>query len=269
LRKLTLIALLTLSSTALDLAAQAPAATAPVLIPVFFGESGEHGSEWRTVVTIHNEGDRQIAEIPHIEYCPIPEGCPMPLAPHSTMTLEATPGFRYTNGFILYPRAADAPDLSYSVRVRDVSKAADTFGTNLPVVPLSALRETPLQVLDLPGDARFRLTLRIYGLPNDRASVSVKTYRENVPSGKSLSTSTLMRETLFQLSPSLTTGSPSPFQRPSGLMTDLSLTDFVTGARGEQFRVTVTSISPGQPVWTMITATNNDTQQVTAFWPQP
>lgn len=252
--------------------AQIPIGTSPVLIPVFYSDGGQLGSQWRTTLTIHNEGNEDLWEIPHrIFDCGIPEGCAVPLAAHTTIKMQTlVPGFKYSNGFLLYPRTVNSSELSYAIRVQDVSRAAESFGTSLPVVPVTTFRQGPMQILDVPANSRSRLTLRVYGLPWDRPAVNVKIYSEDMPTGNPQATLPQpIAEAQFLLNAPIDGNVPHPFQWPAWMILNLSSEQLGSGSSEKHLRFSISSMTAGQPVWALITATNNETHQVTAFWPQP
>jgi hypothetical protein len=236
-----------------------------VLVPIFYGDPGAFGSLWRTRLTIFNNSDRAVNGILINFECPIPEGCLAPIPPRSSVTLVAANGFRYTNGFLLYT-AVVQPEVSYSVRVYDESRSGASYGTDIPVVPLDSFSEKQLELLDVPMDAAFRVTLRAYAIPPAQPRVRVSVFQDTPFSFFQVPAARLLSERFYDLTTAPFGPSTGSFARPAGIVIGDLLTPT---ASATPVRVEVQSVTPGVPVWAFASVTNNATQQVTVVVPRP
>ncbi len=236
-----------------------------VLVPVFYGQGGGFESEWKTRLVIFNHGDEDLSGIVLNWPCGIPEGCPTPVSARSTVTLTAAEWFSYDTGFLLYPGVED-PDVFYSLRAFDVSRSTLNYGTAIPVVPLASFTEMPLELLEVPSDPNFRLTLRIYAVPPAAPSVRVRVYWSDdseVP--VSWESQAIRRERTYQLVVPPGAAAGHSFSPASGAV----IGDLLEGMEGQgTLRIEVRSATPGVPIWAFGSVTNNTTQMVTVVVPE-
>jgi hypothetical protein len=237
-----------------------------VLVPVFYGGPGALGSSWRTKLTIFNNSDQALEGIRVGYACGIPEGCHQALVAHSLRTLTAGDGFQYNTGFLLYPGISNA-DVSYSLRVYDVSAADRRFGAEIPVVPLDSFSLKELQLLDIPIDGRFRLTLRAYAIPPATARVRVDVVEDTEPTflAPTLPPRVLV-ERFYDLQRPLSFPETGSFSVPAAVVVTDLLTPLPTDVSG-QVRIVVQSVTPDVPIWAFATITNNETQEVAIATP--
>src|SRR6185369_3335628 len=126
-------------------------------------------------------------------------------------------------------------------RIRDLSRSAQTAGSELPVVRESDFRGSQVRLLNVPTGANFRATLRVWssGEPVDFfyvASDQILTFAPIQPPLKPVQAG--LRYGTFDL------------------------TGFVN-ANVDHLDLTVSLPKSGARVWAMVSITNNDTQQVT------
>ena len=239
--------------------------TVPVLVPVFFGGPGAFGSHWNTRLTIANTSDVPLGSIPYAYECPIPEGCLSPFPSHASIVWNATSTF-YVTGFFINMRQDEFPRVAFSLRVFDDSQSAIDHGTEIPVVPYTSFRESEIQLLDIPGDSRFRVAVRAYALPTQTPAIAVRTYRDPPPNwGGPQRPRVLISERIVFLQAGISGALP----RPSAVMISDPLGASTSEADGSRFRIGVQSQTPGVPIWAFATVTNNETQRVTVISPQP
>ncbi|HYH08332.1 MAG TPA: IPT/TIG domain-containing protein [Thermoanaerobaculia bacterium] len=135
--------------------------------------------------------------------------------------------------------------LSLNLRVFDVSRTGLNFGTQIPVVPESAFKPGRLTLLGVPGDTRFRNTLRIYAVQPVTVDVLVN--------GQVNRTVSLL--------PGTTIFDPAYTQ----------IGDLPAG--GEDMQITILengpTDGPATPIWAFVTVTNNETQLITTIAPMP
>lgn len=204
---------------------------------------GAHGSLWVTEIVVHNPtGDWvEIVACPGIlqMFNPrIPPGVSREFFP----IMSPTPAiFACFNG-----------DLRWQARVKDLSRQSQTWGTELPVIRQTDLREVVILV-GVPTDERFRQTLRVYNWRvGDNASYQVEV---------------LTTEGNAVLSFPLETVRLSALSEPGyAQMVDL-VTRFPELAAFESVTLRITATSPDIRLWAFVSVTNNETQHVTLITP--
>lgn len=239
------------------------------LIPVASIDApGAHGSRWRTELTAHNSRDHEL-EVRGL-FCPPTTGLLFcgdeSIPPHVSETLHPRPSFDGREGaFIYVPDDPHAPGpFVATLRVRDLSKNAESFGTEIPIVKLADFAQF-IVITDVPTDPRFRATLRIYNANETPREVVMRVY-------------TLTGTTpLVERSVSLTGILPIVFD-PFPSHPGSTQIDPLTGiARAEDGRVRIEIEDPIRhivspppaPIWALVSITNNETQQVTTIRPHP
>ncbi|MGA7616679.1 MAG: hypothetical protein WBX15_16015 [Thermoanaerobaculia bacterium] len=177
--------------------------------------------------------------------------CPTPPAQaHSTFTVYLPSDGR---GLFLYVDRPGNAEVSFQLRLQDVSRQAETWGTSLPVVRERDTFSGTLELLNVPTDARFRSTLRVYDFAvRFKSQVTVRFY--NMDSD----------ELLLQLPLTLATHEAS--LAPQALLIDLPLA-YPELASAENLRITIDPATPGMQFWAFVSVTNNATQHVTMVLP--
>lgn len=77
-------------------------------------------------------------------------------------------------GRFIYLTKTDAASLAGNLRVHDVSRAGLNYGTEIPLVRFREFQQETILLLGVPGDPRFRNTLRIYGNANIPVTVTIQ-----------------------------------------------------------------------------------------------
>lgn len=160
------------------------------------------------------------------------------------------------HGIILYR----ASEVLFAARVRDLSRALDTWGTSLPVVRETMLGIGPITVLNVPNSERFRVALRLYDFSPDGA----------LP----------LEGNEFEIEVFTLTGTTAlaRFKVPTELLLDARgssqsirfayVTDLRVGRdAGERLRLVVRTTVPTK-MWGFASITNNETQHVTVIAPE-
>jgi hypothetical protein len=172
---------------------------------------------------------------------------PMPI-PTGEIERELLTGCSEGVGRILYVPRGSAESLAFNLRVADVSRAAITAGTEIPVVRVDDMTGT-IALLNVPARFGFRTILRIYSLDARDVMVSV----DGVSRVVSLRPGRDMFEPAYA-----------------------EFNDFPISPIPEIVSTTVqVSIPPSDPtpagprrrIWAFVTATNNETQQITTVTP--
>jgi hypothetical protein len=222
-----------------DPAAADPAVFEPILFPVSFQGPGALGSQWLTESFINANGSSAFFRDP------------LPCSGCSTMLSLGTK--QLTNdglpwGHVLYAMRGTAASLDLASRIRDTSRQAQTAGTEVPVVRERDFR-SQLRFLNLPVDARYRVTLRLWSL-TDYAPLIVTV--DSTPAQ--------------QLPITI-----SKIPKTSMWFGTIDVTSLLTKASNNPTNLTVAGINGSAPppsIWGLLSITNNDTQQVTIVSPQ-
>jgi hypothetical protein len=243
-----------------------PADYAIYLAPVIQRNlTGANGSVWTTEVKFRNRWERMIPIVAPLP-CGIiggPGGC-VPHLPdaNSTTTLDLLPRGDGADGAFLYvPMSLNDLRPAITLRVRDLSKNATSFGTEIRMPQLDEYQRV-VDLIDIPTDARYRATLRIYGSNEAPQQVRVRTFAE--PGN------TQIDEQIVTLSGILTIVAVLFPLHPAYLQLD-PLTPAVRAA-GDRVRITVDVMGenvspPPPPVWAFVTITDNVTQLTSTITP--
>jgi hypothetical protein len=203
-----------------------------VLFPVLFSTRGANGSDWRSEALMVSTARWHV-----------------PTYSDGTFTARESrswPGQpQYPHGTaILIPRG-ESKNLWFSLRVRDVSRTAEGFGTEIPVVRESDLFSGTLTLLDIPRDSAYRVKLRIYAFgdlqPGSLGGIS------------GLGAFVMTRSCSSEASCATT---PWYFE-----------IDLPTGGDDQRTNLYVTPPPGATAGWAFATVTNNETQQVTVVTP--
>lgn len=226
----------------------------PVLFPIFTPPvSGAFGSEFRTTARVASRGEP-------LDLYGVDTNCTTidpPFLPENPFRVGATEFVLPTAcsqsvGRLFFVPRERAGDLVANLRVSDVSRLAQSHGVEIPVVRQDDFTTGRIVLLGVPIDARFRHTLRIYGLPGGSQFVNV------VVNGVTRGVPLQSGQGLFEPSFATFTDFPTPAQLPAGQSTVTVVIEDPLGGRG---------IVPPTLVWAMISVTNNDTQQITTITP--
>jgi hypothetical protein len=143
--------------------------------------------------------------------------------------------------FLAVTRGAD---ITFNLRVRDQTRDAETWGTEIPVVWERDFRTT-VTLLPVPANDEFRSTVRVYGATEGAVRVRIT----------DLETSAVLSDDIVTLPPTI-----SEFLPPYA---ELNLP-----SNANRMRVDVDAASPDLRFWAFASVTNNATQHVTTITPQ-
>lgn len=210
---------------------------------------GAHGSTWVVEHALHNDGDATAwmgRSDCMLGYCgdPYEPGHSYRIRPTATNA-----GY-----LVLGVQAGDASRIHVTTIVRDTSRLVEPWGTTIPSARPADFRDR-LQLIDIPVDEGFRLTLRVYRRPDDPAGsyafvVRVFAMAEN-ETRTLLQPDRLLFEQVY----------------PASFYLLLNSLETMVPADAGRLRIEVTETS-GKPVWGFGSATNSDTQHVTIFAPR-
>lgn len=241
----------------------------PFLLPLASDEvPGANGSVWKTTFRVFNPTAHALLLVaPYFSGFGARSGVTTHLTPpllpyipsRETHELHIDRPQLRQGAFVWAPKPLAAGTMM-SLRVRDISRNAQGYGTELPIVPQNEFR-TMQTLIDIPTDARYRATLRIYhwseagGLPS---RVTISNQHTDVPV-----------KTLDLVSSGQLSG--EEFMRHPGYVEIDLLTPDVRAA-GPHLRVEVDNVSalvspPLPHLWAFVSITDNVTQQVTLVTP--
>ena len=126
----------------------------PVVFPALVTGAGAFGSQWNTDVALRANIPPQNLAVPIVPNAFF-DSVPVP----STVTIT---GANVPSGMVLWVARQFAPQLSFDVLARDLSRQAEALGTEIPVVREKDLYDRPLQILLVPTDAKYRVALRVF-----------------------------------------------------------------------------------------------------------
>lgn len=256
----TLFAILALGfAVASPLRAQ-PVDYEKVLFPLVIAPTdpvpGAFGSLWTTDVAVHNKSQEGVP-IGGLYICVfkcstrvVPPGVTFAMMPQAIAT-----------GSFLFIERGKADVLDFALRARDLSRGDESWGTAIPVVRERDFTTGVVNLLDIPTDPRYRLTLRIYSLaPAPHEPVVVRVYELGTVV---LSGSYYQRDQLVGEITVLLTAAPV-----RDYLSDYAIvSDIPRPATGRAVRLEIDAPGADVRIWAFVTLTNNDTQAVTVISP--
>jgi hypothetical protein len=248
--------------------AQAQDVVERVLIPVvtFDPIPGANGSLWDTELVVTNTSSAAIRVHGVLERdchglpCTNVETVP----PRTTMTIFPIGGSDRLAALVRVEGAAES--VFFNLRVRDLSRQSETWGTQLPVVRDQDLRTGTTVLANIPIEDQFRQTLRIYGMADDAGTeLRLRLYEVRVgnPGNEPPTLDSLLGEKVVTLRPPIggeSDQSPQYFE-----LSDLKQ----IGPLGTTGRVSlhVEPVTTGHRYWALLSVTHNATQHVTTIAP--
>ena len=208
-----------------------------ILVPVFYNGPGGFNSQWESVAALHNNNPYAVTQ-----------QAPFETAQPGTTTFAH--GSEVTGFVDFVPRQA-APNLQFSLVVRDTSRSASDLGTSVPVVRENAFFDRTFSIVNVPADARYRLGLRLYSY-------------ETIPTTLQLRIVSLKDESTLVIR-DVPLGVAN--QHGFAFIGDLTADHVELVGKGP-LRIDVTPKDAGTLAWGYVSVTNNDTQHVTVIAPQ-
>lgn len=225
-----------------------------ILLPIVTGGTtvpGALGSVWKAEVTIHNASSDVVSASVPICIGLFPCSPPVSVAPGSTVNPTIFAADFGPGAFVFVPRRS-TEKVDVTLRIQDVSRQSQTWGTSLPVVRSTAFKPL-VRLAGVPTDPRFRLTLRIYGYRGDRGPVRVRMFDPAAIAP------------IADVPLTLRAGNAD---RPSYLQLDPISLSAVAAPPVVRIEVSSDVDSP-RPIWAFVSVTNNETQHVTVIAPSP
>ncbi|HYR27866.1 MAG TPA: hypothetical protein VEU30_05340 [Thermoanaerobaculia bacterium] len=158
------------------------------------------------------------------------------------------------DGAWIYVATEGLKQLTMSLRVRDTSVNAQSYGTNIPIVPDSAFAPA-MRLIDVPTDPAYRITLRVYSKNDVAHPVIVRIYAPDRAAPIEEYEAPLFRheEHGFEFAP-----------QPAFALLD-PLSPAVRASGASKVRIEVTT--KDAPIWAFASISHNTTQQVTTVLP--
>ncbi len=228
-----------------------------ILLPVRANQlPGAYGSLWQTFLTITNHSDSTVL-IHDIDSCPFPP-CPSP-----ALRAGATVTPRVYRDYVTID-CDDVGRVAINLRVRDLSRGHETWGTSVPVVFADdVVYGDIVSITDIPNSDQFRSMLRVYSVrEGTTGQARIKVFE--VKPGQEATDAygdVLVADFVVDLVPAPL----DPWNTPGIAQVPLWTLPELQGV--ELLRVEV-SAAPDLGVWAFATATNNDTQHVTVLSPR-
>lgn len=253
-----------------------------VLVPIAItGEApGAFGSRWVSRLTITNTA---LQPVTIFGYSPFPSGCglatcpPVPPTPAGITFFPIVSAGSTSQGAIIQVDRSAANSVWFQLRVQDVSRAADSWGTDIPVVRERALFSSRFELLDVPLLSGFRPTLRLYDIDgHEEAQAILRFYKVNTsvvspidilfdPTVGPAQPDQLLREQVVTLTTEHRGGDPASDLGYFEMTDFASLPELVNTGN---VRIEVEPVTPGLRLWGFVAITNNATQQITTIVPR-
>lgn len=214
-----------------------------VLFPLAFVGFGAFESHWRTDNWIVNDSLLPLQTNIAVQ----------PIAPRARLAL---PAFDTNRGLVVGVARDLIEQTWFASHVRDMSRFAANAGTELPVIREHDTR----QHLMIPGvriDPRFRYQLRVYDIDGIDRFVFVQ-IRTSKGAGAAVFTE-LHTQTRCITAPCITNEPAYAALDLGPLLKDLGV---------EEADLELTATIGDARIWAFVSATNNETQHVTAYTPQ-
>jgi hypothetical protein len=235
-----------------------------VLVPLTAATApGAHGSTWKAELQIFNASSvpLRLPGPPERILAPVVDPAVV-VPPRQTEEAFLDRAEAGRDGAFLYVPTPLLWAPKMSLRARDTSQDAASLGTDIPVVNINNASGDVL-LIDVPTDANYRATLRIYAFTAAPMLVGVSVFPEDGD--------TVLQHYDVELH-GIVNVNYDPFPPYPAYLAIDPLTPVVR-ASGKRVRIELTNygnnVSPPPPaIWGFVSITNNVTQQVTAVTPR-
>ena len=222
---------------------------------------GLAGSQWRAELWVRNDSDQAVNLFPETCYwIGGPEVCQtrIDVSARSTVIADVAHTSADRPGVFLYVPSGRVSDVSFNLRIRDLTHAADSYGTEIPVVRVTDFPRRRATLLNVPMQFGTRIHLRVYMPDLISSQFVVRIYAD--PGD------ILLRERTFSLL-------PQPTDPPSPLLFApvIDLSAAFGGLIADRVRVVIereSGATGADSFWPMLTITNNRSNHVTVVTPR-
>lgn len=240
-----------------------PARMQAVLIPIVAdsGRPGAYGTYWRTELSLINNAPVDVLAFTlDPVLCRLPE-CAPPLVSSGaarTIPLDAATSLPAR---MLYIERAWADQIHFQLRVQDMSRQSETWGTSVPVVREDEWLTDEFSFTRVPVRDDFRVALRLYAPRRQHAEVLVTI--ESELGGTDLPLAELPVRLRYFDDPGT-----EDFPQVPAYAEILNLDSLFEPREGDRLRVTIRPLTPDLRYWATISVTHNATQHVTVLSPE-
>lgn len=244
-----------------------PAGYDRVLIPVLSEgiQPGAFGTLWLSELVGKNESPTETqaftSECAFFCDCVVITCSPQTLSPGTVFNIVPS-GVEWNPGHILYVGRSRMGQLPMQLRVRDISRSATSYGTEVPLVWESETTREAIHLLNIPLDSRFRQHLRVYALGRSSELFEARVRIYSFPGDL------LLADVPLRLAAVDEPEQSDEFPSQPAYAEILSLASAVSGFDGDAIRLEIIPESPAGQFWAFVAVTNNDTQHVTLVTPQ-
>lgn len=238
-----------------------------VLVPIYepLPIPGAFGSEWVSDFRIYNASDEVILIEnfgPGCQTDPCSIGGVRPRTTISGNFVRNIFVGDWNQGAVLQVHKSGVDDLVFQLRVRDISRSAEGWGTWMPVVRESTVKDGTVHLLNIPVEDGYRVMLRVYSFGLE-GRVQVRAFGT---ADGAFALPTTPDPLLAEFPLDLLSG------RLSGSVSDPGYAQFAGLAelvQGKGYRLVRLEVIPENDLlaWAMVSVTNNVTQQVTGVYP--
>ena len=238
-------------------AAQNPEDYDRYLVPVIQRDlRGANGSVWTAELLFRNRSSRDmnlIGPFPAL-LCP---ACDPSLVPAKTTVdlLLIARGDGADGVFLYVPKSSSEPKPAITLHVRDTSKNATAFGTEIHLPPPDEFQQA-IDLIGVPTDDRYRATLRIYSTGAAPQKARVTTYAAD---DRMLDQQEVVLSGIVNIVFDPFPKHPAYFQ--------LDPLPAAVRASGDRVRVVVDVPGDPVPIWAFVTVTDNVTQLTSTITP--
>ena len=226
-----------------------------ILIPIYSPAiHGAFGSEFHTIARAATAGQGFVPVYGIDTTCSLADPPHYPTQPYPVVgEFQLPTECSQWPGRLLYVPKSSASLITFNDRVLDVSRSAQSNGTEIPIVRSSRFTSSRITLPGVPIDGRFRNTLRVYAM--DPMTVQISEGGQ-APRLRVLQPG----RTMFE--PAYVTFTDFPIPVDPGNEGTLTVTI-------DPPQPTPIGIPAGRPplIWAFITVTNNVTQEITTITP--
>lgn len=232
-----------------------------ILVPIMFEGEGAFGSRWTTELTVHNAGEAPVDPWMAFVRCGPGTRCWPQLPPGATLHLQPSTMLSWIHGYLFPVPREQADDLRFTLHVRDASRESESLGTEIPVVRERELPRSPIVLLDVPLDPRFRRMLRVYDLAAIDGTRVVMRWRLDDGTQYAGDMQLVLRTVGRCIA------APCWLPEPAGIAVSLFDLPLPPNITQDHLHVEIEPLMPHSRIWAFITVTSNETQQVTTITP--
>lgn len=238
-----------------------------VLVPIAVQSQpvdGAFGSRWTSELWVYNRSSSYAELFNGLPGCikANPLGClndPFPGMPPNTMFSLTTLSFPPRQAFLYYLQRGRDRDVTFSLRVRDLSRSPDNAGTEIPLGRESAFSSDRVELINVPIEDTSRTSLRIYNIGGGFSQTAEVRLLAMGAGGTPVAEKSVTVTRVPEF------GDNHGFDISAGVAFIADLRSELGNPSAGKYRIEV--VPNGFNAWALATVTNNNTQLVTAIAP--